>query len=133
MELYFNEVVYTKGGKRSILGILIHVPALKTARFYAVDFKSLDETLDVSKKQYERDCLRLREYYDFPSSTPSYLPKVDIADANYLDRRAELASDNNLELGVVGYYDVIDYNELSKKITTMIENYTGNDSFTHMS
>lgn len=132
MELYFNEVLYKQAEKRSVLGILIHVPALKMARFYAVDYDSLDKAVEVSKKRYDKDCRRIHEYYDFPSTTPSYLPKVDIEDGNYLDRRSELVADNEMELGVVGYYDVVDYNALSQKITTMVQNYTNHDNFSNM-
>lgn len=132
MELYFNEVLYKQAEKRSVLGILIHVPALKMARFYAVDYDSLDKAVEVSKKRYDKDCRRIHEYYDFPSMTPSYLPKVDIKDGNYLDRRSELVADNEMELGVVGYYDVVDYNTLSQKITTMVQNYTNHDNFSNM-
>lgn len=132
MELYFNEVLYKQAEKRSVLGILIHVPALKMARFYAVDYDSLDKAVEVSKKRYDKDCRRIHEYYDFPSTTPSYLPKVDIKDGNYLDRRSELVADNEMELGVVGYYDVVDYNALSQKITTMVQNYTNHDNFSNM-
>ena len=112
-----DEVVNT------LLGVVIHVPALKYCKFYAMSALSVKHLVDgLDVKQYNRTVEKVSEYFDYPHQIASYLPKDNIVKDDYLDSRTSLLAD--VQTGVCASIAFDSVAELRTKIKELAYNYS---------